>query len=163
VAGVCSPGTPKKCDDGDPDTNDSCNATTGQCEFKDASPCTSVLECADTNPCTTDTCDPSPRGGSICHNRPIDGLPIAGCEDGDCDDNNACTSDTCDQSTTPPHCSNLAAHEGDSCVSDDVCTNSAAKCSGGTCIGEPLDCPPDPDDPDLCVVVFCDPAQGCVR
>src|SRR5207249_1172574 len=96
--------------------------------------------CDDGIPCTLDQC----AADHTCTHTII---PKCCLVDGDCDDNNACTSDTCDQSTTPPHCSNLAAHEGDSCVSDDVCTNSAAKCSGGTCIGEPLDCPPDPDDP----------------
>ena len=253
-SGVCAPGTPVNCDDGNPDTNDSCDPATGNCRHVVPSACTNDLDCDDHNPCTADTCD-AVGGGHVCHNRPVAGTGIAGCDDGDacngaetcvngicqpgtplscpaddqfctddrcrgdrspaeacvhepiagccetvtpgdiastepvCDDGNPCTLDQCAADHTCTHaiiagcclvdadcddgnpCTSDAckqgtcthdpdpAHEGQNC-GPDACTVGAVCTSGSCSPGEPLDCPPDPD---LCVNVFCDPVDGCVR
>jgi hypothetical protein len=78
-AGVCTPGTPLECDDGNPCTTDACHPAVGCQRVAVASGtgcgdgtvcngsercqlgvCTAgpALECDDGNPCTTDSCDP---------------------------------------------------------------------------------------------------------
>ncbi|MBM4345578.1 MAG: hypothetical protein FJ100_19580 [Deltaproteobacteria bacterium] len=107
-AGLCTATVPKKCDDGNPCTIDSCDsvkgctadpAPTGNCD--DGNPCTTgdncqgglcsakgAAACNDTNPCTDDKCEPS-KG---CVNAPS----TAACDDGDpCSSNDSCSGGTC--------------------------------------------------------------------
>ncbi len=57
---VCVAGVKKKCDDGDKCSADSCDVTTGACEFKPIDgctiPCTTSGDCDDKNSCTSNTC-----------------------------------------------------------------------------------------------------------
>ena len=107
--GACQPGTPLNCDDGNPCTQDSCDAFDG-CLHVSNGPCGSCIGgCDDDNPCTVDSCDantgqcvhmPLSTGscndgtvctsGDACSNGSCAGTPI------NCDDQNPCTTDTCD-------------------------------------------------------------------
>src|SRR4029077_671397 len=97
LLGSCIAGVPFNCVDNNPCTNDSCdplvgcvnapvaNGTTSSdgnvcngaevCQTGTCQPGT-ALNCADTNPCTADTCDPS---GGCQHTALVDG---ASCDDG---------------------------------------------------------------------------------
>ena len=99
----CCIGQTSICDDGIQCTNDDCDPATSACNHtfntapcSDGSSCTqndvcasgvcggAVLSCDDSNPCTTDACDPA----AGCAHGPIDS--------GTCDDGNPCTTaDTC--------------------------------------------------------------------
>ncbi|MFN8545951.1 MAG: hypothetical protein U0807_17345 [Candidatus Binatia bacterium] len=102
LSGACVAGPPPTCDDVNPCTDDSCDATLG-CVHTD-----NTGSCDDGNPCTTsDTCSGGMCGGTAvdCNNGDacdgsetcdplsgacLPGLPIA------CDDGDACTADSCD-------------------------------------------------------------------
>ena len=73
AGGVCQPGPPLFCDDGNACTDDSCDPGSG-CE-------NTPIDCDDGDACTDDSCD----SGGGCVNAPID-----------CDDGDACTDDSCD-------------------------------------------------------------------
>lgn len=128
-AGGCivhTPCTPTSCHDTNECTQDSCNVTTGECEFvsihgtscNDGNQCTeddeckdgvlgecagTTVNCDDFNPCTQDSCDMA----TGCTN-----TAIAGCKacatDAGCDDANAATQDKCVQgacqNTPVPQC-----------------------------------------------------------
>lgn len=107
-----------ECDDGDPCTEDLCDA--GECvtpayDCDDGDACTFdsccegfcfnlPLVCNDNNACTADECDPAL--GCV-------GVPIS------CDDGNACTTDSCTPATGCVHtaliCNDGSACTGDSC------------------------------------------------
>jgi hypothetical protein len=141
---MCCAGTcvPMGCDDGDVCTFDVCAASgcahdpiSTACD--DANPCTTgdmcgrtgcrgtMRDCADTNPCTMDSCD----GTGACIHTPIAGS---------CDDGNPCTmSDTCTAGTcggTPLNCDDGVACTDDTCESG-ACNRRAndARCPGGRC------------------------------
>ncbi|MEL6759039.1 MAG: DNRLRE domain-containing protein [Myxococcota bacterium] len=68
------------------------------------------------------------------------------------DDGNPCTDDVCDQAATCVHTPNISScDDGDLCTEFDVC-------SGGGCVGVPIDC----DDGELCTTDSCDAGQ-CVN
>jgi hypothetical protein len=185
VTGICNPGVPPTCDDGNPCTDDACDPALG-CIFTDNS-----LSCDDGSVCTTgDTCV-----GGVCAGTPVpcndndacNGVescdPVAGCLPGtalDCDDNNPCTSDFCDPVLGCLHTplSSGACDDGDLCTSGDscvagVCAGTPVVCSDGnicngvelcnpadgTCQpGVPVSC----DDGNLCTDDFCDAVLGCI-
>jgi hypothetical protein len=119
--GPCEDAT--DCDDGDPCTEDLCDAATGGCthtvitgcegegegEGEGDAPCETDLDCDDGDPCTDDRCDP--LTGDCIHTPivPCDGEGEgqhegegegAGCEsNADCDDSNPCTEDLCNPAT----------------------------------------------------------------
>jgi len=98
--GVCEPGAPQDCDDGNVCTNDSCDAGAGACRntpssgsCDDGDPCTvgdvcnggrcesgAPKDCDDGDECTDDACD---AGSGECVNPPIDPC-IRGCGDVNC-------------------------------------------------------------------------------
>ncbi len=105
--GVCSGGSPIRCDDGNVCTDDSCNPTSGCVHANNTAPCDdgsvcttvdacsggacvggSPLNCGDGNACTLDSCDPV----AGCIHTAIPGCCVA---DTDCGDGNACTTDYC--------------------------------------------------------------------
>jgi hypothetical protein len=108
--------TDADCDDGDPCTDDVCDA--GSCthppyDCDDGNACTvdscvngwcvnTPVACDDHNACTTDTCDPSLG----CISTPIS-----------CDDGNACTQDSCDPATGCAH-TPLSCNDGNACTTD---------------------------------------------
>ena len=135
AAGACL-GATLGCDDGNPCTEDTCDALLG-CRHAPVAPGTA---CEDGNACTTvDTCVAGVCGG---------GVPV------DCDDDNPCTTDLCDVATGT--CSNVenavACDDGDACTVGDTCTL-------GECVGRLVTC----EDGNPCTDDVCDPAEGCVH
>jgi hypothetical protein len=109
--GNCAAGAAPNCDDGNPCTDDSCDATTGCVNSNN------TASCDDGNACTlVDTC-----GGGTCNgNNPVvcsasDQCHVAG---------------TCDASTGA--CSNPTIADGTSCSDGNACTD-ADTCQAGTC------------------------------
>jgi hypothetical protein len=112
-------------------------------DFKLYSPtCMADSDCADTNPCTADTCD-----GGLCLFTAKSGTCDDGnaCTSGDgcaggqcggilqaCDDGNACTTDSCD--TVSGACVFVAKDNGIPCTDGNPCTTTDA-CSQGKCVG----------------------------
>ena len=131
--GTCIGGVIKSCDDGNPCTDDICNAT-ADCEFIPNS-----QPCDDENACTNeDTCSDGTCVGS--------GSP-------DCDDGDICTTNTCD-----PAVGCALDYNTNPCNDENPCTLTDA-CVDGTCLGSgDLDC----DDGDHCTADSCDPVEGCV-
>ena len=105
--GVCAPGAPRTCDDGEGCTTDTCDSASG-CVF---TPITGP--CDDGDACTVgDTC-----GGGVC----VPGSPRS------CNDGERCTTDTCDPDQGCVFSPNsLSCSDGDACTEGDTC-------AGGTC------------------------------
>jgi hypothetical protein len=194
-AGACKAGQPKLCDDGNPCTQDKCDAVSGACAAtpsdaacSDGNACTagdackngscqagSVTGCDDKNPCTVDTCDASTGACQVLFN-------TAPCEDGDacsvgdscangtckpgaekpCADSNTCTSDSCNSQTGAcvhaaiSGCGDGCSKAGD-CKAGDVCNEAA--CVSGKCAFLPTSagC----DDGDACTAGDQCEAGGC--
>ncbi|NUN13438.1 MAG: hypothetical protein HUU55_07365 [Myxococcales bacterium] len=125
---------PSVCNDGNPCTDDGCNAAAGSCTHTpNANPCN------DGNACTT---------GDVCNSGTCAGAPK------NCDDGNLCTTDSC--STVSGSCVNspnvLSCNDGNGCTSGD-------KCSGGICAGTPISC----NDNNPCTDDSCNSVTGtCV-
>ena len=160
---------PVACDDGNPCTVDSCVATTGQCRFDplagqacdDGNLCTShdlcvqapgspapsckgTPACADTDPCTVDSCNPAT---GACLIQPLD-----------CNDGNPCTVDSCANGlcrSDPVF--GIACQDGSPCTIGDACGRDAT--GAPICIGQPVNC----SDNDACTADFCDEATGACR
>jgi hypothetical protein len=133
--GSCGGGYPSNCDDGNPCTQDGCDAALGcQNAVLDKSPCD------DGNPCTSgDTC----------------ALAVCTGVNKDCSDNNPCTIDGCLPSSG--QCINepfeSPCDDGNPCTAGD-------SCQGGQCVPGPQ---PGCDDGNPCTQDLCDPASGCVN
>ncbi len=167
-----NPGTVVKCDTSVNSTcqKNKCDAKTGKCQIaqeQDGTPCKAddnvctsgdacasgackpgkLLDCDDSNACTSDSCDP--KNG--CVNTPLSGACSDGdactsgdaCQGGickgqainvakDCDDNNQCTLDTCDKKAGCQNTAlqNKSCDDGNSCTQNDACV--AGKCVSGT-------------------------------
>lgn len=117
-SGVCQPGTPVVCDDGNPCTADSCNEAADACVYDAAA--MDGTPCDDGNACTiADHCDNGAcvGGGSL-----------------SCEDGNVCTDDLCDPQSGCYYENNTApCDDGLFCTVGDTC-------SGGLCSGTPRDC-----------------------
>ena len=130
-------------------------------------------DCADTETCTTDSCDAA-TGDCVNDGTPHEG---AGCDDGDlctetdvctggvcggaqkdCADSETCTTDSCDAATGD--CVNDGGpHEGTGCDDGDLCTETDV-CADGVCAGAQKDCA----DTETCTTDSCDAATGdCVN
>ncbi len=133
VAGLCV-GTPVKCNDGNPCTDDLCDELTG-CTFPDnTSPCDDDNPCTLADQCQEGTCVPGPA--------------IT------CNDNNPCTADICDAAAG---C--LYQPIAGPCSDGNPCTV-GDQCQKGQCAWqELLNC----DDGNLCTTDGCDPLLGCVH
>ncbi len=108
--------------------------------------CGSHAECADSNPCTDDICDPATGCSNPGNTDPCDDGDA--CTTGDfcafgfclsitpvvCDDSDACTDDTCDSLLGCQTSFNTAP-----CDDLDTCTENDT-CSAGTCGGSLIDC-----------------------
>jgi hypothetical protein len=171
------------CDDDNPCTDDSCDATLGcvhtpnavSCD--DGNVCTlndvcmggtcsgTAVNCNDGKVCTTDTCNPFTGGCAHTNN-------TLACDDGNactapdvcgggsctgqsmtCNDNNSCTTDTCNTSTGCKFTANANA-----CNDNNLCTTGDT-CAAGTCTGAIVSC----DDGDECTADSCSPSAGCVH
>jgi hypothetical protein len=188
--GVCTSGDDLGCNDNQPCTDDGCDEK-GECLHKakkvgdgcdDGDACTgpdacikggkckgSQTSCNDSNPCTSDVCDPVT---GKCLNVGVSGVA---CSDGDactlgdkcqdgacetgskklCDDGEACTQDNC----TGAAGACVFKPVTGACDDGDKCTNNDA-CSGGKCAaGVATTCPA----PGPCKLVNCAPQSGqCV-
>jgi hypothetical protein len=162
-AGVCRAGTALSCDDGNPCTTDSCDATRGCVHTNNTAPCAD-----DGNPCTSDVCG----GGSCTHPRAPNGTT---CEDGlfctigdscqagvcrgggaNCTQyTTACRSGSCDESRR--QCFTTPRTDGTDCSDGNVC-NGTETCQAGVCTSAgAIDC----DDGNPCTADSCDPVRGC--
>jgi MYXO-CTERM domain-containing protein len=142
--GSCQDAPDKVCSDGNPCTDDGCDAVTGACVFTPKEVGTS---CDDATVCNgISKCQLDLQGKIFCKA----GTPP------DLDDSNVCTTDTCDPVTGPKHTNNTA-----DCSDNNICTL-VDKCSGGTCVGSGAkSC----DDNEFCTDDSCDPKVpgGCVN
>jgi cysteine-rich repeat protein len=162
-AGVCQPGPPLNCNDGNECTDDSCSQATGCVNTPRGGPCTD-----DGDPCTIDTCF-----GSCVH---IPGDDGSACEDGDlCTEGDTCQAGVC-QAGSPLACtalnqchdigvcnpatglcSNPEKDNGIPCDDGSLCT-APDTCQDGTCTGgNPVVCSPLGQCHDVGV---CSPATG---
>ncbi len=206
-AGQVCAGKPKACEDGSPCTKDSCDNAVG-CVFApifdvcdDGNACTkedacqggkciglaeeTTVTCSDSNPCTTDSCDPI-KG---CQHQPAtgdcdDGVPCTTkdiCSAGEClGTTNECTCKTdadCvllangNPCAGTQYCASekglLKCHAkpgtvpvGKNCDDDDACSSSDTCKATGFCGGtKPTDC----DDGNACTEDSCDSKQGCAH
>ena len=135
--GKCLPVGNKDCGDGNPCTDDSCDAKTGGCVNMPA-PDGKLVPCDDGSKCTkSDACS-----GGKCQGT---GAPV-------CNDANECTHDGCDPTSGncifKPH--KQGCDNGDKCTFGDTCNN-------GKCItGEGMSC----DDGSACTKDSCDATTG---
>src|SRR5262249_12329181 len=125
--GSCVPGAERDCNDNNVCTDDSCNTTTGECEYTN-----NTASCDDLNPCTLDdtcadgTCVGTPKvcdDGVFCNGFETCDGTTGDCVNGTpptCDDGIVCTSNVCDPTT-------------DMCVNAGIpgCCSSNADCNNG--------------------------------
>jgi hypothetical protein len=192
----CVGGQAKDCSDGNPCTTDTCEPATGDCSHKtgsgacnDGNPCTEFDECqgpvcvgkpkkeaccqqhkdcADSSPCTVDTCkdgqcsqdifganDQPCEDGNVCTlmEKCVLGACVAAAFD-KCSDGNACTIDVCDPQKG---CQWKPLPDGASCDDGDVC-NGVSVCQGNACkAAATLVCV----DQNPCTLDSCDKQKGC--
>ena len=178
VAGSCA-GIAKECDDGNPCTDDFCDAATGSCsgnQTADDAPCDDGNPCTDGTACANGGCA---GGANSCDACTVDD-DCAASEDGDaCNGTLVCVDEACvvDPDTvvlcagTTDPCVVVACDsatgtcetsqpEGAACEDGDPCSLGDS-CSGGVCqAGAALDCGEDT----TCGTAACDPAAGgCVH
>ena len=132
--GVCQAGAAPDCNDGNPCTDDPCNALSGCVHLANEATCTDQNACTAGDGCMGGSCMSGPQ--QICH------------------DNNPCTVDSCNPATgcvfTP-----IAGP----CNDGNVCTTIDA-CLGGVCVGSgSLGC----EDGNPCTAGTCLPGSGCVQ
>ena len=183
--GTCQTGGPPNCDDGNPCTDDSCDASLGCQHANNANLCDDGSLCTTGDVCTAGTCTGTPiapcSDGDACNGletcNPATGL----CQPGaavDCNDLNPCTDDSCDAGLGCQHVNNnLPCNDGSLCTTGDACINGACTgtlqpcndldaCNGvescdsgtGSCVpGTPVDC----DDGDACTTDSCSAVDGC--
>ncbi|MBM4372045.1 MAG: hypothetical protein FJ098_10355, partial [Deltaproteobacteria bacterium] len=133
--GACGEGVPVNCNDGNPCTDDGCQAGTGCSHTLNNLPCNDGNACTTGDHCSLGAC----AGGSL--------LP---CNDGD-----PCTTNGCD----PQAGCQFSPWTGGSCSDGNACTT-GDHCVVGTCIHTKLvDC----DDGNPCTTEICDPAEGCLH
>ncbi len=170
------------CDDGNPCTDDSCDAKAGCSHLANTAPCTdsnactsgdvckaslcvgAPVNCADGNVCTLDACDPGlgcifPAVAGNCDDKNA-------CTSGDscaagkctgsaivCNDNNVCTLDSCN---IAQGC--VYTPQSVDCSDSNACT-SGDTCSGGVCTGSAMSC----DDNNPCTTDSCNVNTGCAH
>ncbi len=178
--GNCNPGATRSCDDGNSCTDDVCDPKTGACigvandknGCDDGNACTvgdrceagrcvapTPVDCADTDPCTVDSCNKT----TGCVHTPKN-----------CDDKNACTVDSCSATNgaclhSPLNCDDKdpctvdscdiltgCKHEPIDCDDKNACTTDS--CKAGVCQHAPRVC----NDGNACTSDSCAPASGCV-
>ncbi len=161
LAGTCTAGPQKVCNDGNVCTDDACDPLIGCTKTPNSAPCSDsnactvadtcqggacvsgvATVCNDNNPCTADACDPL-TGGCL--------YPATS---GPCDDGDPCTTgDTCD-----PLAGTCTSGAPMQCISATKCANGACDAATGNCTFTQVVC----DDGNLCTNDSCDAATGCV-
>ena len=132
VEGICTGGVPANCNDGNPCTDDSCQAESGCGHAFNSLPCQDGDACTINDQCSNGLC-----------------LSFAALP---CDDKNPCTEDGCDPKTGCTHTATSAAcDDGNDCTTGD-------HCDGGLCLPSALlVC----DDKNPCTDDSCLPGGGC--
>jgi hypothetical protein len=132
AAGICSGLTSQNCDDGNPCTDDGCDAKSGCTHANNTAPCSDGSTCTAGDICAGGTC--------------TSGAPVS------CDDKNVCTDDSCDKGLGCQHVANALP-----CDDKSVCTQSD-NCAAGICVGSNLqNC----DDGQICTTDNCNAILGC--
>src|SRR5262249_55215737 len=137
-AGVCQPGSPLNCDDGNPCTTDTCLPVSAcqHTSLPNGAACPDATVCNGAETCLAGVC--------------IAGTPL------NCNDNNPCTLDTCDPVAG---CRHTPVANGTPCPDATVC-NGAETCSAGVCVSNaPLNC----NDNNACTTDSCDAVSGCIH
>ena len=134
LGGVCTPSGTLGCDDGNPCTDDSCDADEGCINAPNQDDCTDGSLCTVGDQCLGGECVPGPAP--------------------ECDDENVCTDDLCD-----PQSGCVNKPNFDPCTDDNACTVGDACVQGECVIAGELDC----DDDNPCTDDSCDPEVGCVN
>lgn len=125
------------CDDDDPCTKDTCNASTGECEYE---PRPNGSTCDDGDFCTVDgICSVA---GCVGEARTCPS-PFPECQPGVCD-------------SVAGECVLQLRSQGSDCDDGDPCTVLDV-CDGVVCQGAPLECP---EPPDQCLTAACSPDTG---
>ena len=154
------------CDDGNDQTNDSCNAWFG-CQHELVKPCSKDAECNDKNACTEDLCD---KASGFCINPPLN------CYDDPSQDPLAvCTADWCDAFDIDGDGKTGCMHElNDGCAAcvtgvpkagvklcDDAnaCTVDVCRVQDKVCVHTTIGC----DDGNACTTDVCYPDTGCTH
>jgi hypothetical protein len=182
-AGSCVAGVAASCADNNICTDDSCDATLGCVHDNNEAPCQdgdvctvgdfcvagvcspgAAAVCADSNPCTADSCDSDLGCQFVATEAECDDgngctlvdVCVAGvCKGGtapDCDDDNLCTTDSCDPAVGCIHLLNsVPCDDGDVCTTGDHCHLGDCVSSGN------LEC----KDSNLCTTDSCSPLAGC--
>ncbi len=146
LAGVCTAGPPRTCNDERVCTTDSCDARLG-CRFTLKSGCCeSDAACPnDANPCTTRRCD---TATGQCGQAPVADGTACDADDSVCTEGDACLAGTCSAGLA------LACDDGDPCTSDSCDPSSGCRhVDIVNCCQAASECP---DDPDPCLVAACD-------
>ena len=151
--GQCA-GTEKKCDDGDPCTEDNCDAKSGECGKSDVDlcQCEKDADCAseeDGDLCNgTLKCDTSGKANKCV----VDPNTVVSC---DTSGDSACLKTECGAKSG--ECVPKPVADGGKCDDGSVCTTTDA-CAKGLCVGSgQKDC----DDKNVCTADSCDPKKGC--
>ncbi len=133
--GACQ-GKALNCDDGNPCSNDSCDAATGCVHKNNVSPCSDGDACTQSDNCVNALCVPGP-------------LKV-------CEDNVLCTADSCNK-TSGACVFDAVGMNGTPCDDGNVCTL-GDNCKGGICaVGIVKDC----NDNNPCTDDLCDKVKGC--
>jgi hypothetical protein len=139
LGGICAPGTPLDCNDGNACTVDGCSALAGCTQQPTPGCCASDADCADVSACTVNercvanACASDPRP---------------------CDDGNPCTADACNPASG---CVFTPVPNGQSCSDLDFC-NGMETCQSGTCVPMAV---PDCNDGNACTTDTCNAVAGC--
>jgi len=181
----CEPEQVAACDDGNPCTDDSCDAATGACiNVANTAACDDGLFCNGADSCSDGSCaahagDPC-VGGTECADACDEQMDacFVGAESPCADDGNPCTDDVCDGGGTCLHVANLApCDDGLFCNGADMCERGICSAhTGDPCVGAgqacdeatescvTLECttPSDPacDDGNACTDDSCNVADG---
>lgn len=131
-----------------------CNTQLYTC-YQVATGCTSVSQCDDGSPCTTDSCELDGK----CSHKPIGGCCV---KDFDCDDKDSCTTDLCQAGKCAAKsiagcCKNDAAcDDGKGCTKDICATSGCQHIAAGLCCATDAECADnEPGNLDKCVAGQC--------
>lgn len=136
VSGECVYNTKVQCDDGNPCTDDICDAAYGCAHLDNSHPCDDGNECTAGDQCMQGECKP----GLL----PVHCFEENPCLDGECDPAVGCVAIPLD---------GKPCNDGDQCTLDDICVE--GECVHGIAA---LSC----DDGNVCTIDYCDPVFGCV-
>ena len=183
AGGLCLPGEPIVCDDGNGCTDDACDPVLGCVFVPNQAACSDGVECTlgdhcadgacvydelgpcdDGNPCTDDLCDPAQGCVSTFNEGPCDDSDVCTLDDhcaaGECVSDGALFCDDfnpCTDDACDPDLGCFYTLNEAPCDDGDACT-AGEVCAAGECgVGMPLDC----DDGDPCTTASCDSILGC--